>query len=81
MRQLLITVSSKLKPTVLRIERLGGLLTKMKQKSQSQWNLLGGRHMVTHHDSDSLSGGGVGTGGGLVGGSGEGGLTDESCWV
>ena len=38
-------------------------------------------HGDTDHDSDSLSGGGVGTGGGLVGGSGEGGLTDESCWV
>ena len=33
-------------------------------------------HGDTNRDSDSLLGGGVGTGGGLVGGSGEGGLTD-----
>ena len=45
-------------------------------------DLAGGSpHGSTDRDLDSLSGGGVGTGGDLVGGSGEGGLTDESCWV
>ena len=41
----------------------------------------GSPHGDTDRGTDSLSGVRVGMGGSLVGGSGEGGLTDESCWV